>query len=72
VFLPVTFGNIVDEEFSDIYTRMRRAIRRPFHAECPSIALAATLLRKAGNPEGFPVPHGLVEKEWQKMLCNST
>jgi MoaA/NifB/PqqE/SkfB family radical SAM enzyme len=67
VFLPVTFGNILTEDFSAIYSRMRRAIPRPLHKECPSVFLAATLLEKG---EGrFPVPHARIEKEWEEMFA---
>jgi MoaA/NifB/PqqE/SkfB family radical SAM enzyme len=67
VFLPVTFGNILKEDFAAIYSRMRRAIPRPLHKECPSLALAETLLQKGRRPEGFPIPHASIEKEWEKM-----
>lgn len=68
VFLPVTFGNIMTDDFSAIYARMRKAIPRPLHKECPSLALAETLLQKGRGPDGFPVPHASIEKEWEKMF----
>ncbi len=68
VFLPVTFGNILKDDFAVIYARMRRAIPRPLHKECPSLALAETLLQKGRGPEGFPIPHASIEKEWETMF----
>jgi len=68
VFLPVTFGNILTEDFPAIYARMRKALPRPLHKECPSISLAETLLQKGEGPDGFPVPHSRIEKEWEKMF----
>jgi MoaA/NifB/PqqE/SkfB family radical SAM enzyme len=69
VFLPVTFGNILTEDFPAIYARMRKAIPRPLHRECPSIALADTLLQKSDGPDRFPVPHARIEKEWEEMFA---
>lgn len=68
VFLPVTFGNIMEEDFETIYRRMRLAIPRPLHVECPSLQLQETL-RKSMLTEGeMPVPYPAVEREWQVMF----
>jgi MoaA/NifB/PqqE/SkfB family radical SAM enzyme len=68
VFLPVTFGNIMEENFANIYPRMRAAIPRPLHQECPSLRLQSTLRKKMGDGCGMPVPHRAIENEWQAMF----
>jgi MoaA/NifB/PqqE/SkfB family radical SAM enzyme len=68
VFLPVTFGNIMEEDFETIYARMRKAIPRPLRAECPSLQLHATLRRQQAEDAGMPVPFSLVEQEWRRMF----
>jgi MoaA/NifB/PqqE/SkfB family radical SAM enzyme len=68
VFLPVKFGNVVDEEFESAYARMRQAIPRPLHAECPSLQLQGALRRSLGSDGAMPVPYTSVQNEWQEMF----
>jgi MoaA/NifB/PqqE/SkfB family radical SAM enzyme len=68
VFLPVTFGNIMEEDFQSIYRRMRVATPHPLHKECPSRQLQATLRHKLETEDVIPVPHGMIEAEWQEMF----
>jgi len=70
VFLPVTFGNIMEEDFETIYRRMRVAIPHPLHKECPSLQLQATLRHKMETESVMPVPHGMIETEWQEMFLD--
>jgi len=65
VFLPVTFGNILNEDFQTIYARMKIAIPRPLHKECPSVHLAPTL-RERGK---YPVPYEQIAEEWNEMFA---
>jgi MoaA/NifB/PqqE/SkfB family radical SAM enzyme len=67
VFLPLTFGNILEEDFQSIYQRMRDAIPRPIHRECPSISLAQVLKSRA-RERGWPVPYDAVRAEWQALV----
>ncbi len=67
VFLPVTFGNIMEVDFEVIYERMRAAIPRPLHAECPSLQLQATLKSKSAGKGPMPVPFEAVQREWEAM-----
>ena len=68
VFLPVSFGNILEEEFSNIYKRMRKVIPRPLYKECPSINLSNRLtINKIVVPE-TPIPFKGIEKEWYQMF----
>jgi MoaA/NifB/PqqE/SkfB family radical SAM enzyme len=66
VFLPVSFGNIMDEEFTDIFARMRKAVPRPVHKECASLIMADTI-RKHSN-EGLPVSYNDIQTEWKEKL----
>jgi MoaA/NifB/PqqE/SkfB family radical SAM enzyme len=68
VFLPVTFGNITDEDFEPIYLRMREAIPRPLHQECPALQLHTTLRKQADSIGGMPVPHPAIKGEWDTMF----
>lgn len=70
VFLPVTFGNIMEEDFRSIYQRMRDEIPRPIHMECPSITLAETLRTKARESHGWPIPYEAIQKEWEALQKN--
>jgi MoaA/NifB/PqqE/SkfB family radical SAM enzyme len=72
VFLPVSFGNILVEDFSNIYLRMKNAIPRPFHGECPSIFLAEAIKRRKARGATLPIPYGELEKEWALMIQKST
>ncbi len=67
VFLPVSFGNINEEKFSDIYKRMRKAIPKPVKKECPSIALRNIL---ENNPalEKVPLDYKKIRKEFDKVI----
>jgi MoaA/NifB/PqqE/SkfB family radical SAM enzyme len=70
VFLPVTFGNILEEDFGSIYRRMREKIPRPIHKECPSISMAPVLRAQARERDGWPVPYGAVRHEWSALIEN--
>ena len=70
VFLPVTFGNILREDFGTIYKRMRKAIPRPLHKDCPSLRLGERLrtLHKAGR--SMPVPFQMIKEDWEEMYSS--
>ena len=67
-FLPVKFGNIMEEDFPDIYERMRKAIPRPLHRECPSLTLGEVLRVKSENGRTSPVPVELIRDEWEALF----
>ncbi len=68
VFLPVTFGNVVEEDFEAIYSRMREAIPRPLHRECPSLQLQSILKKRQAEDGGMPVPYQTIKDHWQAMF----
>jgi hypothetical protein len=68
VFLPVSFGNILEEDFSTIFARMRVAIPRPVLKQCPSLLLAETLREQARIGNHPPIRQSLIEKEWEAVV----
>ncbi len=66
-FLPVSFGNILEDDFDTIYRRMRAKIPRPVHTLCPSILMSQVLLARA-HDHGWPLPFAAVQKEWEALL----
>jgi len=68
VFLPVTFGNIMKEDFATIYARMRMAIPRPVHKACPSITLAETIRGRLRAGIVSPVPFEALRDEWEMAV----
>jgi MoaA/NifB/PqqE/SkfB family radical SAM enzyme len=72
VFLPVTFGNILHEDFETIYRRMRKAIPRPLHKECPSLELAERLQNCYRERGSMPVPYEMVQGDWGVMYSSDS
>lgn len=66
VFLPVTFGNIMEEDFNVIFNRMRDAVPNPVKKDCASLLLADTIRNYADS--GIPVSYSKIKKEWKEML----
>lgn len=54
VFFPVTFGNILNEDFPIIFERMRKAVPEPLHVTCPSVQLNNPI--KCKKDSGIPLP----------------
>lgn len=67
VFLPVSFGNIMDEDFTSIFSRMREAVPYPVHKECASLTMAETIRKH--STDGLPVSFNDIETEWKEKLC---
>jgi len=68
VFLPVSFGNIMEESFPGIYERMREAIPHPLHKQCPSIYLSDKSTPNKVEVLDAPIPFNDIEKEWRHMF----
>jgi MoaA/NifB/PqqE/SkfB family radical SAM enzyme len=68
VFLPVSFGNVLEEPFAAIYQRMREAVPRPLHARCPSLQLAERVGFDPGRQPQLPVPYDAVRAEWRRLF----
>lgn len=68
VFLPVSFGNIMEESLDTIFRRMREAVPRPLHAECPSLQLEHVIRRELSMKKRMPVSYDAIAREWQEMF----
>jgi MoaA/NifB/PqqE/SkfB family radical SAM enzyme len=64
VFLPVSFGNIMEEDFQIIFNRMRDAIPKPLHVTCPSLQLNDIIKIKKDSGIPLPVPHKELTREF--------
>jgi len=67
VFFPVTFGNILKEDFADILARMRNAIPKPIHSTCPSLQLRSIIKQKKDKGLNFPVPYDEIAAELSNL-----
>ena len=67
VFLPVSFGNILEHDFNIIYERMRKAIPSPVHSECPSLILSNTLKNRHENGDTIPIKYDYIKEEWKEL-----
>lgn len=68
VFLPVSFGNIRGEAFSEIFARMRRAVPFRLRQECPAASFSPVLRAKHKQCGQYPIPHSEIRAEWEKMF----
>lgn len=68
VFIPVSFGNIMREDFGEIFKRMRSAVPHTLHKPCPSITLADTFGKARSKGGELPIPINSIKSEWKKMF----
>ncbi len=68
VFLPVTFGNIMKEDMSDIFARMRNAIPKPLHTICPSILLNQKIRDMKEYGLSLPIPYEKIKEEFDELI----
>jgi hypothetical protein len=68
VFLPVSFGNIMDEDFMDIFLRMKKAVPHVLHIPCPALSLAEEIKVRSQGGADLPLVYEKIEDEWQKMI----
>jgi MoaA/NifB/PqqE/SkfB family radical SAM enzyme len=68
VFLPVSFGSIREEGFSEIFARMRRAVPHRLRQGCPATFLSPTLRAKHEQSGQYPIPYSEIKGEWEKMF----
>jgi len=71
VFLPVSFGNILETDFKTIYERMRKAIPAPIHSECPSLLLSNALRMKNLDGNRIPISYDELKAEWDNLYSQS-
>jgi len=68
VFLPVSFGNIMTEDFTPVFQRMRKAIPGPLHAPCPSLQLVGSIRSAIARGASLPIRLEHIEREWEEMF----
>jgi MoaA/NifB/PqqE/SkfB family radical SAM enzyme len=71
VFLPVAFGNVLEEDIVTIYSRMRTAIPRPLRRQCPSNMLAPVIKQKTEAGLRLPIPFEDFREEWEALWRQS-
>jgi MoaA/NifB/PqqE/SkfB family radical SAM enzyme len=71
VFLPVSFGSIMEEDFLEIYKRIRKAVPAPLHEKCPSVYLAETIKNKKNQGSTLPIAYKEIEREWEQMFASA-
>ncbi len=67
VFLPVTFGNIMNEDLAVILAKMRKAFPKPLHIKCPSVQMSQRIRSKKDNGMIPPVPYENLKKELSEL-----
>ena len=67
VFLPVTFGNIMNEDFSKIFNRMKAAIPGPLKVICPAVQLSPSISMKRNQGIASPVPYEELTEEFNSL-----
>ncbi len=70
-FVPVSFGNIMNEGFAEVYRRMRGVISRPHYGTCASVCLSPALARYRLQRGAQTVHYSQFRKEWQAVFSPS-
>jgi MoaA/NifB/PqqE/SkfB family radical SAM enzyme len=68
VFLPVSFGNFLNEDFTVILDRMRKAVPKPLNITCPSVLLSHAIKSKKDIGIKLPVPYAELKKEFSELM----
>jgi len=67
VFLPVSFGNIMQQDLQIIFQKMREAIPAPMHTICPSLQLSQAIRNKMNGGIAIPVPYSAIKQEFELL-----
>jgi MoaA/NifB/PqqE/SkfB family radical SAM enzyme len=67
VFLPISFGNILEEDFETIFERMRRATPDRTHKGCLSNIMTPALRKLMEQRERVPIPVERVLEEFERV-----
>jgi MoaA/NifB/PqqE/SkfB family radical SAM enzyme len=70
VFMPVSFGNILQEDILTIFYKMRNAIPRPLKDGCPALRISKLLKERVQRGLMPPVRYEDIRKEWYNILEN--
>ncbi len=66
VFMPVTFGNIIDGDIESILAKMRTEIPRPLKTGCPAI----TISREIADEKVHPVPFETIKPLFRSLFIS--
>ena len=72
VFVPVSFGNISEENFATIFARMRSATPHPLHAGCGSVCMSDAIHAAEQRTGVMPVRYEDVQEEWDWAFKNNS
>lgn len=64
VFMPVSFGNIMEQDIKTIYHKMREAIPRPVTSGCPSLRFADNFKNH------LPLHYDSIKDKWDDAIGN--
>jgi MoaA/NifB/PqqE/SkfB family radical SAM enzyme len=65
VFMPVSFGNILKDDFNTIWQKIRNAVPHPIYKPCASLLLNESIdMRK----KTLPVLYESIAEEWNKII----
>ncbi len=67
-FVPVSFGNILHEDFGSIYRRMRAAISRPHTGTCAATLLSEPIARHRRKTGLSTVRYEEIRQQWRAVL----
>jgi MoaA/NifB/PqqE/SkfB family radical SAM enzyme len=68
VFLPVSFGNIMKDDLSVIFAKMRSTVTKPVKSVCPSVLLGQAIKSRREHSGDVIVHLEEIEKEFKAIL----
>ena len=72
VFLPITFGNILEDDFETIFERMRSATPDKAMSGCISNRLTPMMLKLYEQGHTVPIPYDLLVSEFEAIYENGS
>jgi MoaA/NifB/PqqE/SkfB family radical SAM enzyme len=72
VFMPVSFGNILQEDIQTIFFKMRKDIPRPPKNGCPAKQVSQLICEHQQLGLKPPVNYEAIQTEWQDIVKNHT
>ncbi len=68
VFLPISFGSILDTNFSIIFKKMRKATPHSLRTQCPTFYLSNHIKRLSTKKSDRAISYTDIKEEWQEMF----
>jgi MoaA/NifB/PqqE/SkfB family radical SAM enzyme len=70
VFVPVSFGNILEENFGTVYRRMQKVITQPLHDTCASVQLSQLIAQYREQTGDHVVPFEGFSEQWKAAFSH--